>query len=65
MREIYLVRAYADAPVQAFATYSTAWLRKVELEAQYGDSATVETVQIEEFKLRSYQHFGRSAQSNF
>lgn len=65
MREIYLVRAYTDAPVQAFATYSTAWLRKCELDKEYGDTASVETVQIEEFKLRSHQHFGRSAQSTF
>ncbi len=63
MREIYLVRADADAPVQAFATYPTAWLRKVELEKTWGDSPSIETVQIEEFKLRSYNSFGSSAQS--
>lgn len=63
MREIYLVRAYCDAPVQAFATFSTTLLRKCELDKEYGDTASVETVQIEEFKLRSYQHFGRTAQS--
>lgn len=63
MRGLYLVRAYCDAPVQAFVTYSTAWLRKCELDKEYGDMASVETVQIEEFKLRSYQHFGRTAQS--
>lgn len=65
MREIYLVRAYCDAPVQAFATFSTAWLRKCELDKEYGDTASVETVQIEEFKLKSYAHFGRTAGTVF
>ena len=63
MREIYLVRAYTDAPVQAFASYSTAWLRKCELDAEYGNSATVETVPIEEFKMKSHDYFGRTART--
>lgn len=58
MRYIYLVRAYADAPVQAYLDYANAYLRKCELDATYGGTASLETVLVEETKLRSYDTVG-------
>ena len=62
MREVHLVRAYCDAPVEVFASYATAWLRKCALDVEYGGYASIETVPIEDFKLQpsSVRKYGPS-----
>lgn len=51
MREVYIVRPYVDGPNEAFRNYSTAYLRKCELDKEYGGSAVLETLKFEDDKL--------------
>ena len=51
MREVHIVRPYVDGPMEAFREYSTAYLRKCELDAEYGDSAILISLPFEDDKL--------------
>lgn len=55
MRQVHLVRPYIDGPQQAFLDYGRAFLRKCELDKEYGEgSAQLESLPFEEDKLRTH-----------
>lgn len=62
MREVHIVRPYADGPMEAFRDYSTAYLRFCALDKEYGGGATLTSLPFEEDKLKPIQlpEFGPS-----
>lgn len=51
MREVHIVRPYVDGPLEVFRQYSTAFLRKCELDREYGNMAVIQTLPFEDDKL--------------
>ena len=65
MRQVHIVRPYADGPMEAFREYSTAYLRKCELDAEYGGTAVLDSLPFQEDKLNphSFPSYGPSGVS--
>lgn len=51
MKEVHIVRPHLDGPMEAFREYSTAYLRKCQLDKEYGGFAVLETLPFEDDKL--------------
>lgn len=66
MRQVHLVRPYIGGPQEAFLDFGTAFLRKCELEKEWGEgNVALESLPFEDDKLRTHDAIGPTSRRSY